>query len=75
MNGLTRSVKNRQLSGVIGGICEQQKWDVNIARVLFVLITIFFAGFPGVIAYIIAAVVIPEAPEAPEVIEYFNEEK
>lgn len=63
MNGLTRSRKNRQLSGVIAGICEHQKWDVNMARIAFVLITIFFAGLPGIIAYIVGAVVIPEAKE------------
>lgn len=54
---LLRSRRNKMISGVCGGIGEYFNVDATIIRLLFVLFG--FTG-SGIIAYIIAAIVIPE---------------
>ena len=60
MNGkkLYRSDENKMLAGVCGGIAEYFNIDVNIVRICAVLIGC--AGGAGVIAYIAAAMLLPE---------------
>lgn len=60
-NPLRRSRESRMIAGVCGGIAEWLGWDVTLVRVLYVVISIFSAGFPGLLAYIILWVVMPEA--------------
>ncbi|MGE5544104.1 MAG: PspC domain-containing protein [Bacillota bacterium] len=61
MNHLYRSRKNRMIGGVAGGIAEYFDVDVAVVRLLWVLSTLFAGG--GVLAYIIAWIIIPELPE------------
>ena len=56
---LKRSSSDRVLAGVCGGIGEYFNVDPVIVRILWVLIT-FMPGGPGLIAYIICALIIPE---------------
>jgi len=63
---LYRSRTSKTISGVCGGLGEYLNIDPTLVRVLWVLISIFAAGFPGLIAYVVMACVIPEAPEQPE---------
>lgn len=60
MNKLYRSKRNRILAGVCGGIGEYFSVDPTIVRLLWLLISI--TGGAGVIAYIIAWIIIPEEP-------------
>ncbi|MGB9929484.1 MAG: PspC domain-containing protein [Methanosarcina sp.] len=62
MNKLYRSKSNRILAGVCGGIGEYFSVDPTIVRLLWLLISI--TGGAGVIAYIIAWIIIPEEPAA-----------
>lgn len=55
---LTKSSVNRRFSGVCAGIAEYFEVDPTLVRLLFVLFT--FAGGPGLILYIILALVLPE---------------
>lgn len=55
---LTRSRTNRQIAGVCGGIAEYLNMDVSLIRLLWVLLVI--CGGSGILAYIIAAIIIPE---------------
>ena len=55
---LKRSRTNRQLCGVCGGLAEYLNMDVSLDRLLWVLIVI--CGGSGIIAYILAAIIIPE---------------
>ena len=55
---LTKSVNNRMLCGVCAGLAEYFGIDPTVVRLLWVLLT--FCGGSGVIAYIIAAIIIPE---------------
>lgn len=56
---LYRSLTNRMIGGVCGGIAEYFGIDPTIVRILFVVAV--FAGGSGLLAYIIAWIVIPES--------------
>jgi phage shock protein C len=57
---LYRSRQERMISGVCGGIAEYFEMDPTLIRLIFVLLAM--AGGPGLIAYIILAIIIPEKP-------------
>jgi phage shock protein C len=52
------------LTGVCGGLAEWLNWDPTLVRVGYVLLTLLIAGFPGIIIYVILAVVMPPAVDA-----------
>lgn len=55
---LTKSRTDRKLCGVCGGFAEYLNMDPTLVRLLFVLL-VCCAG-TGVLAYIIAAIVMPD---------------
>jgi phage shock protein C len=57
---LRRSVANRWIAGVCGGIAEYFELDPTLVRVVYLLLSIFSAAFPGTLVYIILWIVIPE---------------
>lgn len=57
---LYRSVTDRQIAGVCGGIGAYLGVDSTVVRLIFVLLAI--TGGPGLLLYIILALVIPEQP-------------
>jgi len=57
---LTRSVKDRMFAGVCGGLGDYLGMDPTVVRLIFVLL--FFVTGPGVLlAYLIMALIVPEA--------------
>ena len=60
-NPLRRSSKSRMLAGVCGGLAEWLGWDPTVLRVVYVAVSIVSAAFPGILAYIILWVLMPEA--------------
>jgi len=48
---LTRS-HNQVIAGVCAGIAEYLGWDIGLVRILYLVISIFSAAFPGIIVYI-----------------------
>lgn len=58
---LYRSREDRRISGVCGGIAEYLGIDPTVVRILWVILAL--AGGPGVLLYIIMAVIVPEEPE------------
>ncbi|UCF35219.1 MAG: PspC domain-containing protein, partial [Phycisphaerales bacterium] len=50
---LRRSVLNRWIAGVCGGIAEYFDLDPTLVRVVYLLLSIFSAGFPSTLVYII----------------------
>jgi len=62
---LTRS-NNKSLAGVCAGIAEYFDVDPTVIRILFVFLTVFSAGFPGILVYIILALIMPVAPNNSE---------
>lgn len=57
---LLRSTRHRMISGVCGGLAEYIGWDPTMVRLIFVLVSIFSAAFPGILVYLIAWLIIPE---------------
>jgi phage shock protein PspC (stress-responsive transcriptional regulator) len=57
---LYRSRSDRMLGGVCGGLGEYLEVDPTVIRLLFVAAA--FMGGPGLIAYLIMWMIIPEAP-------------
>jgi phage shock protein C len=56
---LTRS-KDKMVAGVLAGIADYLNIDPTIIRILYVVLSIASIGFPGLIAYIIMWIIIPE---------------
>lgn len=54
------SSDNKMLSGVCGGIAEYFDADPTLVRLGWVIASIMTGLFPGLLGYIIAAVVMPE---------------
>jgi len=51
------------IGGVCGGIAEWLGWDPTLVRVLFVLLSVLSAAFPGVLVYALLWVLMPERQE------------
>ena len=58
MKKLYRS-SNRVLGGVCGGIAEYFSVDPTLIRVLYAVLSLFSAGFPGLLLYIILMILVP----------------
>ena len=58
---LYKSNTNRMLAGVCGGIAEYFNLDPTVVRLAWVAFCAL--GGSGILAYIIAAVIIPRRPE------------
>lgn len=57
---LTRS-KDRMFAGVCGGLAEYFGIDSTLVRIAYVLISVISAAFPGLLAYIILMLIMPNA--------------
>jgi len=55
---MTKST-DKKLGGVCAGIAEYLGWDITATRVLYLLLSVFSAGFPGLLVYIILAILMP----------------
>ncbi len=47
------------IGGVCGGIAEWLGWTPTRFRVLYVLVSVLSAAFPGILVYIVLWIVIP----------------
>ncbi len=56
---LTRS-QDEWIAGICGGIAQYFGWDKNLTRIIWLLLTLFTAGFPGIIAYIVLWILMPK---------------
>ena len=56
---LTRST-NKMIAGVLGGFAEYFDIDPSLLRVIFVVVSILSAGFPGLLIYLICWIFIPQ---------------
>ena len=56
---LSRSRNDRVLAGVMGGIARRFGWNSTLVRVLFVVLSILSAAFPGIIVYLILWLLMP----------------
>lgn len=56
---LLRSKNDRMIAGVCGGLAHWLGWDPTAIRILYVLVSLFSAAFPGILVYVILALVMP----------------
>ena len=57
---LRRSRSDRMIAGVCAGLAHHFGLDVTLMRVLYVVVSILSAAFPGILVYIVLWIVIPE---------------
>ncbi len=57
---LYRATDKKILAGVLAGIAEYFNYDPTLVRLLFVLLVIVTGIIPGVLVYILAALVMPK---------------
>lgn len=55
------SNKNKQLAGVCGGIAEYFEMDATLVRLAWVGFTFLTGILPGILAYIVAMIIMPKA--------------
>jgi len=61
-NALVRSRENRMIGGVCGGFAEWLGWDPTVVRILFVVVSVISAAFPGILVYLAMWVLMPYRP-------------
>jgi len=63
MQRLVRSERFKIIGGVCGGIAQFLGWDVTIVRLLYIIVSIASAAFPGILVYIILWIIMPTESE------------
>lgn len=58
---LYRSRENRVLAGIMGGLGEFFGIDPVLLRLGYLIITVFTGFVPGIVGYILALLIVPEA--------------
>ena len=59
--------KDKKISGVCAGIGEYFDLDPTLIRLVWIVGTVLTGVVPGIIAYVIVAVIMPDAPTVKEV--------
>lgn len=57
---LYRSTSDKVLTGLCGGLGNYLGIDTVVIRLVWLLIVIFTGFFPGVVVYIVAALIVPK---------------
>jgi len=60
-NRLHRSRRHRMIAGVCGGLAEWLGWDPTLVRILYVVVSVLSAAFPGILVYIVLWVLMPDS--------------
>lgn len=74
MKKLYKSKNDKMLSGVCGGIAQYFNCDATLIRLIWALVSLFSAGFPGLLLYIVCAIIIPEEPDSYDTTGYYHED-
>ena len=57
---LYKKTSEKKICGVCAGLAEYLNMDVTVVRLLFVLLSLFTTGFPGILVYVIMALDMPD---------------
>jgi len=57
---LSRSRHDRMIAGVMGGIARRLGWSSTLVRVLFVILSVVSAAFPGILVYLLLWLLMPD---------------
>jgi len=58
---LHRSRRHRMLAGVCGGLSDWLGWDPTLVRIVYVVVSVCSAAFPGILVYLVLWLVMPRA--------------
>lgn len=61
---LYRSRKNRQITGVLGGVAEYFSLDASWVRIGYVVLMVLTGFFPLIFLYILMVLIVPAEPKA-----------
>lgn len=56
-----RRSRDRVIAGVCGGLAEWVGWSPGKVRVIYVIVSVLSAAFPGILTYIVLWLVMPDA--------------
>ena len=56
---LRRSREHRMIAGVVGGLAEYFGLNVTLLRVVYVVVSILSAAFPGILVYLLLWLIVP----------------
>lgn len=59
----TRSINDRVLAGVMGGIAHRYGWNSTLLRAIYVVVSVASAAFPGILVYLILWLLMPEGDD------------
>ncbi len=59
---LMRPRADRKIGGVCSGLAQYLDLDISLVRILWLFITLACGVIPGVVAYLVAWIIIPEEP-------------
>lgn len=65
---LIRSRVDRKIAGVCSGLAHYLDLDVSLVRILWFFITFISGVVPGIVAYLLGWIIIPEEPELKPVV-------
>lgn len=68
MKKLYLSNTDRKVSGLCGGIGEYYDIDPSLIRLAWILVTIITGIVPGILAYIVAIMVVPRTPQVEHIV-------
>lgn len=60
---LKRTNNDKMIAGVCGGLAKYLGWDTDKLRIVYVLVSILSAAFPGLLVYLILWFIMPEETE------------
>jgi phage shock protein PspC (stress-responsive transcriptional regulator) len=61
-NPLVRSREDRLIAGVCGGFARWLGWRPTTFRLLYVIVSILSAAFPGILVYVVLWIAMPLEP-------------
>jgi len=56
-----RRSKDRIIAGVCGGLADWVGWSPDKVRLIYVIVSVLSAAFPGIIAYLVLWLIMPDA--------------
>jgi len=60
---LNRSRSDRVVAGVCAGIAHRFGWNATLTRVLYVVVSLASAAFPGILFYLLLWLLMPEGDD------------
>lgn len=57
---LSRTVEDRVIAGVVGGIARRFGWNPTVLRIIYVVASVLSAAFPGILVYLVLWLLMPE---------------